>query len=133
MPEKLEGDQLEFRNLLMEQKRRLWGELMDDIFRQRGVDLATQYDIPKDPGEQSLLDVLSDAGLAIADVRKDQLTQLEGAQRRLEMGTYGICEECGEPIGLERLRVMPFTPYCIECQKGKEGEEGPPKGSGVTL
>lgn len=133
MPQKLEGDQLEFRNLLIEQKRRLWGELMDDIFRQRGEDLATQYDIPKDPGEQSLLDVLSDAGLAIADVRRDQLTQLEGAQRRLELGTYGQCEACGEPIGIERLRVMPFTPFCIECQKEKEGEEGPPKGPGVTL
>lgn len=130
MPERLEGDQLELRNLLIEQKRKLWGELTEEVFGQTGEQLATQYDIPQDLGERSLLDVLSDAGLAIADVRRTQLTQLEEAQRRLEMGTYGRCEGCGEVIDIQRLRVMPFTAYCVECQKKQEGPGKPP---GVTL
>lgn len=130
MPERLEGDQLELRNLLIEQKRKLWGELTEEVFSHTGAQLATQYDIPQDLGERSLLDVLSDAGLAIADVRRTQLTQLEEAQRRLEMGTYGRCEGCGEVIDIQRLRVMPFTAYCVECQKKQEGPGKPP---GVTL
>lgn len=130
MPERLEGDQLELRNLLIEQKRKLWGELTEEVFGQTGEQLATQYDIPQDLGEKSLLDVLSDSGLAIADVRRTQLTQLEEAQRRLEMGTYGRCEGCGEVIDIQRLRVMPFTAYCVECQKKQEGPGKPP---GVTL
>lgn len=130
MPERLEGDQLELRNLLIEQKRKLWGELTEEVFGQTGEQLATQYDIPQDLGEKSLLDVLSDSGLAIADVRRTQLTQLEEAQRRLEMGTYGRCEGCGEVIDIQRLRVMPFTAYCVECQKQQEGPGKPP---GVTL
>jgi len=129
MPDKLEGDELELRNLLIEQKRRLWAELTEDI-NQAGEQLASQYDIPQDPGEKSLLDALSDAGLAIADVRRIQLTQLDEAQRRLEMGTYGKCEQCGEPIGIQRLRVMPFTAYCVDCQKEQEGPSRPP---GTTL
>lgn len=133
MPEKLEGDQLEFRNLLVEHKRRLWAELREEIFTRTGEDLATQYDIPQDPGEKSMLDVLSDAGLAIADVRRIQLTQLEEAQRRLEMGTYGRCEGCGEVIDIQRLRLVPFTAYCVNCQKEQEGQEGPAKGPGVTM
>lgn len=130
MPGKLQGTELELRDLLMEQKRRLWVELREELFAQTGEELHTQYDIPQDIGEQSILDLLADAGLAVADIRRNQLTQLEEAQRRLEMGTYGTCEGCGEFIGLERLRLVPFTAYCIDCQKA---QEGPPKGPGVTL
>lgn len=130
MPERLEGDELEFRNLLVEHKRRLWAELRDEIFSQTGEDLATQYDIPQDPGEKSMLDVLSDAGLAVADIRRQQLTALEEAQRRVEAGTYGQCESCGQPIGLPRLKLMPFTALCVECQKE---QEGPSKGPGTKL
>lgn len=130
MPEKLEGDHLELRNLLVEQKRRLWAELTEELFNKTGEQLASQYDIPQDLGERSLLDLLSDAGLAIADVRRVQLTQLEEAQRRLEMGTYGRCEGCGEVIDIQRLRVVPFTAYCVNCQKQQEGPAKPP---GTTL
>lgn len=130
MAEKLEGDELEFRNLLAEHKRRLWGELRGDIFQQTGEEIHSQYDIPQDIGEQSILDMLSDAGLAVADIRREQLTQLEEAERRVEQGTYGKCESCGEPIGIERLRLVPFTPYCVNCQRE---QEAPPKGSGTTL
>jgi DnaK suppressor protein len=132
MPPKLEGDELEFRNLLTEQKRRLWAELREDIFAQAG-EVHTQYDIPQDLGDHSILDLLSDAGLAVADIRKAQLTQLDEAQKRLEQGSYGICESCGEPIDLERLRLVPFTPHCVQCQREQEEQEGPPKGSGTTL
>lgn len=129
MPDKLQGDELELRDLLIEQKRRLWAELTEDL-NQAGEQMASQYDIPQDPGEKSLLDALSDAGLAIADVRRIQLTQLDEAQRRLEMGTYGRCEQCGEPIGIQRLKVMPFTGYCVDCQREQEGPSKPP---GTTL
>ncbi|MBU5613614.1 TraR/DksA family transcriptional regulator [Geomonas azotofigens] len=126
MPEKLEGDQLEFRNLLAEYKRRLWTELRDEVFSQTGEALASQYDIPQDPGEKSMLDVLSDAGLAVADIRRQQLTALEEAQMRVESGTYGKCEGCGQPIGLPRLKLMPFTAFCVECQKEQELPGRPP-------
>lgn len=126
MPEKLEGDRLEFRNLLAEHKRRLWTELREEIFAHTGENLATQYDIPQDPGEKSMLDVLSDAGLAVADIRRQQLTALEEAQKRVEAGTYGVCEGCGEPIGLPRMKLMPFTAYCVECQKNQEVPSKPP-------
>ena len=104
MSAKLEGDRLELRNLLIEQKRKLWTELRAELFSRTGEELHRQYDIPQDIGEQSILDLLADAGLAVADIRHSQLTQLEEAQRRLEMGTYGRCEGCGEPIDIKRSK-----------------------------
>jgi DnaK suppressor protein len=130
MAEKLTGTELELRNLLAEQKRRLWAELTQDIFDETGEELYSQYDVPQDIGEQSILDLLSDAGLAVADIRREQLTQLEEAERRLEMGTYGRCESCGEPISIDRLKLVPFTARCVDCQRN---QEVPPRGPGTTL
>ncbi|MBJ6723990.1 TraR/DksA family transcriptional regulator [Geomesophilobacter sediminis] len=130
MAELSPGTHSEFKDLLAERKRRLWAELRDEIFRSTGESLANQYDIPQDVGDSSILDMLSDAGLAVADIRREELTQLEEAQRRLEEGTYGKCERCGRPIGAQRLNLVPFTRYCVSCQTDVEG---PAKGPGTKL
>jgi DnaK suppressor protein len=41
----------------------------------------------------------------------------------IEDGTYGICEECEEPIGIERLKARPVTSYCISCKTKQEAHE----------
>ena len=41
--------------------------------------------------------------------------QVMKALERLDRGEYGICQDCGEPIGLERLEAMPYTAYCVGC------------------
>ena len=133
MPERSGGDEeqraSEQREMLAEQKRKLWAELREDI-AQSGEELHTQYDIPQDIGELSILDLLADAGLAIADLKRAQLTNLDEALGRLEKGSYGVCEGCGTRIGMERLKLVPFTPFCIECQKEREG---PGRPSGVKI
>jgi len=126
MSAKSSGSDIEQRHLLSEQKRKLWAELREELFAETGEGLHTQYDIPQDIGEMSILDLLSDAGLAVADIRRAQLTSLEEALGRLEMGTYGKCEGCGERIDIQRLRLVPFTDYCLECQKQQEGPSRPP-------
>lgn len=44
------------------------------------------------------------------------LYHLNKALERIEEGTYGYCEECGKPIPVERLRVVPHARLCIECK-----------------
>ncbi|UFS69878.1 TraR/DksA C4-type zinc finger protein [Geomonas sp. RF6] len=119
-----EQDAEELKNLLLERKRRLWAELREEVFHNRAEDLSSQYDIPQDNGEASMLSELTDEGLGVADVRREELTKLEEAERKLEEGTYGICQECGEPIGIARLNVMPYATHCVQCQS--EQEEKPP-------
>jgi DnaK suppressor protein len=38
----------------------------------------------------------------------------------LREGTYGTCEDCGEEINTERLKVLPFAIYCRDCQEKRE-------------
>ncbi|MEI6125360.1 MAG: TraR/DksA family transcriptional regulator, partial [Pseudomonadota bacterium] len=42
------------------------------------------------------------------------------ALEKLEDGSYGICEECGEEINKKRLKVLPFAKYCVNCQSDIE-------------
>lgn len=47
------------------------------------------------------------------------LRMIEDALKKIDEGTYGICEGCGREIDEERLDVLPFAAMCIECQKTK--------------
>lgn len=56
----------------------------------------------------------------ILELESDNLEQIDEALERIEAGTYGICEECKEPVGIERLKALPFTPLCINCKRLQE-------------
>ena len=45
------------------------------------------------------------------------LDDVNAALQRIEDGTYGICEVCGKPIGVERLEAIPWTRLCIDDQR----------------
>jgi DnaK suppressor protein len=51
------------------------------------------------------------------------LTKIDEALQRIEDGEFGICEECGQPIGLKRLKARPVVSLCIECKTKQEEEE----------
>jgi DnaK suppressor protein len=52
---------------------------------------------------------------ALLDATRTQLAAIEAALLRLQAGTYGICERCGQPIGDERLAARPAAVTCIRC------------------
>jgi RNA polymerase-binding protein DksA len=66
----------------------------------------------------------SDHDLAFNLLSKEEyaLQEVDDALRRIERGTYGICEESGKPIPEERLRAVPWTRYTKEVQERLEKE-----------
>jgi DnaK suppressor protein len=48
------------------------------------------------------------------------LAHVDAALERIEDGTYGICENCGRPIGAERLEAVPWVTLCIDCKRKAE-------------
>lgn len=61
--------------------------------------------------------------LRIRDRERMLMTKVEEAIRRIEDGTFGECEHCGEEITESRLRARPVTTLCIECKSELEGTE----------
>ena len=51
------------------------------------------------------------------------ISKIESALKRIQDGTYGFCEETGEPIGLKRLMARPVATLCITAQEKHEKEE----------
>lgn len=61
-----------------------------------------------------------DAELSLAANQRDLLLQTEKAIARLEEETYGLCEQCGEPIGKMRLMAFPRATLCMDCKRREE-------------
>ncbi|AKN75567.1 DNA-binding protein [Streptomyces sp. PBH53] len=58
--------------------------------------------------------------LALAANAREMLTQTERALERLDAGTYGLCENCGNPIGKARMQAFPRATLCVECKQKQE-------------
>lgn len=59
----------------------------------------------------------------IANQQIKELNEIEDALKRIDKGTYGICEMCDESIAIGRLRAKPFAKYCTPCREIHEQEQ----------
>ena len=58
--------------------------------------------------------------LNLASGRQESIYDIEEAIRRIDEGTYGVCESCGGPIEHPRLKALPFAKKCVACQSASE-------------
>ncbi|MEO6471264.1 MAG: TraR/DksA C4-type zinc finger protein [Aeromicrobium sp.] len=105
----LEGDLERLRHELDNSARELQDLLRD------GVDGAGNDQA--DVGSTSLE---RDAEMSLAANQRELLQQTEKALGRLDRGTYGACEVCGEPIGKMRLMAFPRATLCMTCKQREE-------------
>ncbi len=61
--------------------------------------------------------------LRVKDRERKLITKIQEALKRIDDGTYGICELCGEEISEKRLEARPVTTCCIDCKKEEEEQE----------
>jgi DnaK suppressor protein len=52
---------------------------------------------------------------ALLGAARERIAEVDDALRRVDAGTYGVCERCGGPIAADRLAVRPFARFCITC------------------
>jgi DnaK suppressor protein len=61
---------------------------------------------------------------ALAELEARELAQIERALVRLKAGTYGKCEVCSIKIPVARLNALPFSTFCVKCQREMELDGG---------
>jgi len=94
-------------------------------------DVKQIYESSQEVGQDGIQDIGDEAAnvynkqilLTLNENERMRLKEVDEALDRIETKTYGICEECGEPIGLKRLEVKAVAKYCVPCktklEKGK--------------
>ncbi|HZP46408.1 MAG TPA: TraR/DksA family transcriptional regulator [Candidatus Binataceae bacterium] len=103
---------------LLEMKRKLLAEAEAELRAERegnkdeGMDT---YDLASEERDREISFILSDR-----DRLKSQ--QIDDALARIADASYGVCEACGLEIAEERLRALPFTRLCRDCQQDQERE-----------
>ncbi len=76
-----------------------------------------------DPTDRASLESDRNLTLRIRDRERMLKKKIEDAIARIEDGTFGLCEVCGEQIGSERLEARPVTTLCIDCKESQEEDE----------
>ncbi|MBI4353845.1 MAG: TraR/DksA C4-type zinc finger protein [Candidatus Omnitrophica bacterium] len=113
----------EFKEALMRERAKFAGEIR-----------AIAKEASKNPRDASgdlsaytvhLADMSSDTyerelSANIASSEQQVLYQIDEALKRLEEGAYGTCQQCDKVISMSRLKAVPYTSLCIECQRATE-------------
>ncbi|MEE1928770.1 TraR/DksA C4-type zinc finger protein [Streptomyces sp. TRM 70351] len=73
-----------------------------------------------DEADTGTKNVTREHEMAIAENAREMMYQTERALERIEAGTYGLCENCGNPIGKARMQAFPRATLCVECKQKQE-------------
>jgi DnaK suppressor protein len=76
-----------------------------------------------DPTDRASLEADRNFMLRIRDRENKLIKKVKKALDRIENGTFGICEKCGEDISVKRLKARPVTTLCIDCKTKEEAFE----------
>jgi DnaK suppressor protein len=106
----------ELKQKLINEKNRLEGELSRIGRKVANEEYETSFDdLGRDKEDNaSEVDEYSD-NVAVEDNLEKHLKDVDEALTRMEKGTYGICENCGKEIEIERLKAYPEAKTCLSC------------------
>lgn len=111
---------------LKEQLEAMKADIYSDV-EQTLTEMTSQNGNIPDPNDRATMESDRSFELRIRGRERRLMDKVDEALARLEAGSYGICEGCGEDIGVKRLEARPVAEYCIDCktkQEQREKEQG---------
>ncbi len=106
---------------LLEEKRKAVLERARQMLSVENMALDTN-DLP-DEMDLASSEYLQSFEFRLRGREKSLLSKLDLALKKIDDGSFGICEICEEPIGKKRLEARPETTLCIKCKEDQEREE----------
>lgn len=110
----------EVKDRLLDRKRRLWLEVKQQLKSNIGDGYQEMLATARDEEDQATVSLMAETNLTLLGPKRQELEAIEEALNRLENGSYGFCEVCGQPIEPRRLEIMPETPLCRNCMSQRE-------------
>jgi DnaK suppressor protein len=116
---RVDDNRLEFfKSLLNDQMK----ELIEEASRTVNDMTITEGEFP-DPTDRASWESDRNFLLRIRERERKLITKIREALTRIDEGTFGICEQCGEEISEKRLEARPVTTLCINCKQEQENLE----------
>lgn len=116
----LSKDQLQqFREILDEKRARLF----DEAKRTLSTEMVIEADERMDEVDQASSEYMQSFSFRLRGRERYLMDKIEMALKKIDDGTYGLCEDCEEPISLKRLQARPEAQLCIQCKEAQEKEE----------
>ena len=106
--------------------KKLLNERLDELLHHADdtvVGMAGSRDHFPEPTDRASLEADRNFMLRIRDRESKLIKKIKKALQRIETGTFGICETCGEDINIQRLKARPVTTQCIDCKTKEEALE----------
>jgi len=108
-----------YRKKLVEKHR----QLVEEVGKSALYGKGQEDDSIKDLGDQATTAYTREFLFELGNGDRRLLKEVVTALQKIDGGTFGTCERCGEPIVEKRLEALPFARYCIDCQRLVEQEE----------
>lgn len=107
-----------FKKMFEGEKRKLL--FNDKVLRD---DFSVNADDRFDEVDQATTDVEQSMRMRLCNRETLYLKKVDDALRRIEEGTFGLCDSCEEEIGLKRLEARPTATLCVSCKEEQERRE----------
>ena len=111
---------------LEEQLQAMKNDIYADV-EQTLTEMNTQSGNIPDPNDRASVESDRSFELRLRGRERKLMEKIEEALGRIEDGSYGVCDECGEDIAIKRLEARPVAKFCIDCKIKQEQRE---KGQG---
>jgi DnaK suppressor protein len=92
-------------------------ELRRRMSADKAAAIVSRLEDPSDSGDLSQQSHEEWLFLNRNNLEKSLLREVEDALMRVKEGTYGVCQECEEPISPKRLQALPWAKFCVRCQE----------------
>ncbi len=111
-----------FKKILLEKRKKILQHL-EELSETAEDDLESGNILAGDPVDQASMEINQASLQKIGKREKTLLKKIDLALTKVEDGSYGTCENCGEDIGLGRLEARPEAQLCIDCKTEQESME----------
>jgi DnaK suppressor protein len=95
-------------------------EIEEAAFNASQSDISGEVSFDEDSADAGSFTFEREKDLSIAQNVRDLVEKMAKALDKIEAGTYGMCESCGQPIEAARMKALPHVLLCLKCKKAEE-------------
>ncbi|MDR3641395.1 MAG: RNA polymerase-binding protein DksA [Humidesulfovibrio sp.] len=106
--------------------RDMLNSMLEDILQKGQAtidDMTETVEVYADPADRATAESDRAFTLRLRDRERKLIKKIQQALTRIEEGEFGVCVECGDEIGIARLKARPMTTLCINCKSKQEEDE----------